>query len=98
MTNSVPSLDKITTGLAGLGEAAIGYLGMDICQILVGIGLVFLALKLAKRAASKLVYMLVVAALYLISRGVLNMGTLLEWWNALPGIVEKLFMLGRSVF
>lgn len=94
---SLPSIESVSASLADLGSAAIGYLGMDICQILIGIAIVFLALKLARRAAGKLVYMLVIAAIYLISRGVLSMGTLLEWWDKLPGVLEKIFLLGRSL-
>ena len=95
--SALPSLDSLTTSVSQLGSAAIGYLGMDVIQILLGIGLIFLAIKLAKRAVNKLVYLIVIAAIYLFSRGILSMGTLLEWWDKLPGFINQIFVLGRSI-
>ena len=92
----IPSLKGITAGVSNIGAAAVGYLGMDVIQILAGIALIYLAIKMAKRAAGKLVYMIAIAAIYLFSRGLLNMGMLLDWWHQLPEFVEKIFVLGRS--
>ena len=56
---------------------------LDIIQIIIGVALFIIAIKLIKKVTKLVFFILLVAAIYCFSKGILDIGILMQWWSSI---------------
>ena len=57
--------------------------GVSVFLIIIGLILLFIAIKLVKKISKMIFFILILGGLYIFSKGLIDVGTVLNWWTSL---------------
>ncbi len=57
--------------------------GVSVFLIIIGLILLFIAIKLVKKISKMIFFILILGGLYSFSKGLIDVGTVLNWWTSL---------------
>ena len=56
---------------------------LDIMQLILGIALFLIAIKIVKKVTKLIFFILIAGGIYCFAKGILDVGVLMEWWSTI---------------
>ena len=97
MNIEIPELSNANDVLNTVQDvgSAMSYVGTDLLQIIVGIAVIYFALRFLSRMIGKLSFLIVLVGLYLVLRGTVDLSLVTNAIEEVPGILNAILALGR---
>ena len=98
MNIEIPELSNandVLNTVQDVGSTAMSYVGTDLLQIIVGIAVIYFALRFLSRMTGKLSFLIVLVGLYLVLRGTVDLSLVTNAIEEVPGILNAILALGR---
>lgn len=98
MNIEIPELSNandVLNTVQDVGSTAMSYVGTDLLQIIVGIAVIYFALRFLSLMIGKLSFLIVLVGLYLVLRGTVDLSLVTNAIEEVPGILNAILALGR---
>lgn len=98
MNIEIPELSNandVLNTVQDVGSTAMSYVGADLLQIIVGIAVIYFALRFLSRMIGKFSFLIVLMGLYLVLRGTVDLSLVTNAIEEVPGILNAILALDR---
>lgn len=98
MNIEIPELSNandVLNTVQDVGSTTMSYVGTDLLQIIVGIAVIYFALRFLSRMIGKFSFLIVLMGLYLVLRGTVDLSLVTNAIEEVPGILNAILALGR---
>ena len=100
MNIEIPELSNandVLNTVQDVGSTAMSYVGTDLLQIIVGIAVIYFALRFLSRMIGKLSFLIVLVGLYLVLRGTVDLSLVTNAIEEVPGILNAIPLTSLSL-